>query len=230
MNILVTGGASGLGEALTRKLAGDDKNAVFITYCRSEEKAEALKKEFSNVRIFHCDFSKKESVEALVAQMAAMDLDALINNAISGLDIVRFHEAKPEYFLERFQTNVLPVITLTGEAIRNFRTKGKGKIVTILTAMLDEKPPTGFSEYVASKAYLAALSRSWAAENGRWNIAVHSVSPAFMRTELTDKMDPLLRTALAKNAIEPAGVAEVVHAVLSESLNDPSLALRVTSY
>ena len=47
MNVLITGGASGLGAAITRILAADAANKIYFTYCSSSEAAKQLEEEFS---------------------------------------------------------------------------------------------------------------------------------------------------------------------------------------
>lgn len=56
MNILITGGASGLGEAITKKLAKDINNNVYFTYFKSETNAKKIKFDFSNAFPIKCDF------------------------------------------------------------------------------------------------------------------------------------------------------------------------------
>lgn len=214
MNILITGGGSGLGEAITRELALDEECRIFFTYCRSEANAHLLEKSFPNTTAIRVDFTKKEDIAALIQQMETMKLDALINNAITGIELKRFHEVDPEFYLERFQKNVTPVIAITSQAINIFRKRGKGKIITILTSYLSQHPPLGLSAYVAEKAYLASLNKSWATENSRFHITANTISPSFMSTGLTKEFDQRLIAGEAKNALDPNVVAQKVGELL----------------
>jgi len=189
MNILVTGGASGLGEAITRKLASVNLHKVNFTYNDSIENARKIENEFSNAKGFACDFKDPKKLSNLVGMMQNMDLDVLINNAITGMIKKRFHEIKTLEFINGFQHNVMPIITITQQAIVIFRRKKFGKIINILTSALINKPPVGWSEYVASRAYLASLSKSWAVENANFNITSNSISPSLMRTGLVSDID-----------------------------------------
>jgi NAD(P)-dependent dehydrogenase (short-subunit alcohol dehydrogenase family) len=216
MNIIVTGGASGLGGAITRALAKDPGNTVYFTYCRSQEMAQRLTTDHPNTVVAKCDFRNNDDVERLVAAIQEYDPDILIHNAYTGDPIKsHFHKNAPEDFLEDFTNNVMPVIRITRAAIEVFRKKKRGKIITILTAYLYNVPPTGSSVYVSGKAYLEKLTKIWAAENARFNISSNSVSPAFLQTDLTAGVDQrlvdnIIETHPLKRLLTVEEVAEAV--------------------
>ncbi len=189
MNILITGGASGFGEAITRNLAAVADNKVYFTYCRSAEKAKALEKEFANVKGVYCDFSNENSIDAILHEIEKWNIEVLINNALTGLQTIHFHKMPAESFLEDFRKNILPVIKITQAAILHFRKQKHGKIITILSSYVDGNPPIGLSAYVASKNYLLSLSKSWAIENSKFNITTNCISPSFLQTGLTADTD-----------------------------------------
>ena len=216
MNILLTGGASGLGQAITRKLAvGPQIGKIYFTYNNSVDDARQLETEFNNTTGIRCDFVNPDQVESLVSQIPEMDLDVLINNAIIGITNKHFHKTDYTIFEQGFQNDIVPVIRITQEAIKLFRKKKLGKIINILTSFLINKPPTGLSEYVAKKAYLLSLSKSWAAENADFNISSNCISPSFMQTGLTSDTDEriveqLVKAHPLKRLLKPEEVAESV--------------------
>lgn len=189
MNILITGGASGLGKAITQKLASDPGNKVIFTYNRSESAAKELELHYKNCKGVHCDFHNNSSIENLFSLIESENLDVLINNAFTGLQTNYFHKLEPEHFVSNFERNVLPVIRITSACILQFRKKKFGKIITILSSYIVNKPPIGLSEYVAEKNYLHSLSKSWAVENSKFNISSNCISPSFMLTDLTAQTD-----------------------------------------
>ncbi len=190
MNILITGGASGLGEAITRKLAEDKGNTIYFTYSRSEEKANRLVSEFSNTRQVKCDFSNLKEIQNVCELINEIDIDVLINNAYQGKFIqTYFHKTNSEDFNSDFQENIIPTLSITQAAILAFRKKKAGKIITILSAALINNPPIGASIYVANKAYIEQMTKVWASENMKFNITSNSISPSFMLTGMTNEMD-----------------------------------------
>ena len=74
MNILITGGGSGLGEAITRVLAKDARNTVYFTYSNSEENAKKIKSDLNNALPIKCDFKKESEVMALVNKIDDIDI------------------------------------------------------------------------------------------------------------------------------------------------------------
>jgi len=222
MNILVTGGASGLGEAITRNLAQTESNKIYFTFCKSADKAKELENQFSNAKGIFCDFENEISLQTLLSQIEFLDIHALINNAFTGLETNYFHKINPEYFSENFIKNVVPVIKITQQAILHFRKQKSGKIVTILSSYIINKPPMGLSEYVAAKNYLLSLSKSWAVENAKFNITSNAISPAFMQTQLTSDTDERIVEEMVKNhplkkILSPSEVADSVQYLLNAS-------------
>ena len=222
MKVLVTGGASGLGAAITRELAGDKDNFVYFTFCRAAENARRLEAEHPNVKGVHCDFSQEASIRSLMEEMGGWQLEALVNNALTGFLKKHFHKLDSEELLSSFRQNVLPVVLITQAALGTFRKQRFGKIVTILSSALANKPPVGWSEYVANKAYLLAMSKAWAAEYAKFNITANCISPTFMPTPLNADMDSRLVEEMKKNyplqeLLQPEEVAQTVHFLLKST-------------
>ena len=200
MNILVTGGASGLGKAITKVLAKDGNNVVHFTFSKSISAAQELEKEFNNVKGIQCRFEDEKSVKSLTEKINDLDLDVIIQNAYSG-DYLKTHFYKIETndFLTDFKVNVMPVVAITQAAISNFRKKKSGKIITVLTSALVDAPPVGSAVYTSNKAYLAKLTQVWANENAKFNITSNSVSPAFMETAMTSSTDERVKEQIIES-------------------------------
>lgn len=190
MNILITGGASGLGAAITRTFAKSSDNQVYFTFNASDEKAKAIESEFPNTKALRCNFKNAADIAQLQQKISELDLDVLINNAYSGEPIkTYFHKIPAEDYAKEFNENLIPTIQITQAAINSFRKKKSGKIITVLTSFLLNTPPTGAAVYVANKAYLASLVKTWATENGKFNISSNAISPSFMLSGFTQDTD-----------------------------------------
>ena len=199
MKILVSGGANGLGESITKVLLQQNHN-VYFTYCKSREKAIRIEKEYKNATAVHYDFFDRESVLKLKASLKDWDLDVIVNNAYHGSFIkTYFHKIPLQDFESEFQSNVLAFIDLNQEVISGFRKKKFGKIITILSSALVGSPPIGSSIYSANKAYIREICKMWVIENQKFNITSNTVSPAFMKTDFTKQIDERLVEQMIEN-------------------------------
>lgn len=190
MEILVTGGASGLGLAITNKLVTTLADAkIYVTYSASKTTAVALSQKYSNVEAIKVDFKKEDDVESLCNFLKQKNVDVIVNNALSGLNKNYFHKTEPLIFTESFKNNVLPVLKITQAFILNARKRKSGKIITVLSSAILNNPPLGMSVYLAEKNYLLAVHKSWAVENAAFNITSNCVSPGFMNTKLNEQTD-----------------------------------------
>lgn len=216
MNVLIIGGSSGLGEAITKRLAINIVDTVYFTYNSSLKNANNIEREFSNTHSLHCDFHNENEVEELIKKISNLDINVLVNNAYSGSFInTYFHKTQPEDFLSSFTLNILPLIKITQAAIIHFRKRKQGKIITILSSALINTPPIGSSVYTANKAYISQLSKIWATENIKFNITSNTVSPSFMQTDFTKEIDERLIEQMRENHplkkfITPSEVADAV--------------------
>ncbi|MFZ1785044.1 MAG: SDR family oxidoreductase [Ferruginibacter sp.] len=224
MNILVTGGASGLGNAITRTLAVPTGTRIYFTYNRSLEAAQLLEKECTNCTGIKCDFENQDDVNELAARIESLDIDVLINNAYSGKPVkTHFHKISAADFQSEFRINIMPVILLTQACIKYFRKKKSGRIITILTAYLHDSPPVGTAAYVGGKAFLASLVKSWAAENGKYNISSNAVSPSFMRTGLAADVDErIIEQMIAGHPLKKLLTVEETAAAVASLVNAPA--------
>ncbi len=189
MNILITGGASGLGAAIVKLLAKDSGNTIFLTYANSASAAKELEATYTNTQAIHCDFNDTSSVDTTVSKLSSLDIDILINNASGSIHKEHFYKTNPDVFLHSFQQNIIPTLRITQEAIKGFRKKKTGKIINIISSAVINKPPIGWGSYVANKAYLLAMSKVWATEYIKFNVTSNCVSPSFMLTELNKDTD-----------------------------------------
>jgi NAD(P)-dependent dehydrogenase (short-subunit alcohol dehydrogenase family) len=217
MNILVTGGSTGLGKTTVELLAKADekKHNIWFTYNSHKSEALALEVAYSNVNAIEADFINSESIDKVLDLMGAMDLDVLVNNAYVGIpQSAHFHKITAEDFLSGFKNNILPTIRISQKAILTFKKKKFGKIINILTAAIMGLPPIGYSIYTANKAYLQQLSKVWNKEYAAYNITSNCILPEYMCTEFSDVDERILEQMRLnhplKKLLSPQEVADVI--------------------
>ena len=216
MNFLITGGASGLGYAITTAIARNVSDAVIhFTYCSSAANAKALEIEHKNVHGIKCDFKQESDVKDLCRFIEGSAIDVLVNNAITKLDKQYFHKTDPGSYIEQFNADVVSTLEITRSFIIKARERRFGKIITMLTSALMDTPPIGWSVYLANKSYLLSMHRSWATENKAFNITSNCISPDFLATPLHGDMDErvienMIKSHHLKKLLTVEEVADVV--------------------
>ena len=185
--IVVTGGASGIGEAIVRGAA--QEGAVPVIVNRRRERGEKLVTELEKSGN-HCLFVQADLSEIDQCQRAIKEtveqlgrLDILVNNA--GInDGVGLESGFPEAFMQSLQNNLQHYFSLAHYALPYLK-KTKGNIINISskTAVTGQG---GTSGYVAAKGAQLALTREWAAELLPHGIRVNAVLPAEVLTPMYD--------------------------------------------
>ena len=224
MNILITGGSSGLGKSIVEAAASDKNNKVYFTYRNQKENAYTICSQFDNAVAVHCDFTDSASLESFVNKIADFNLEVLVNNAYAGITLGQhFHKTPVEDFDLAFQNNVLPLISITQKCIETFRKKKSGKIITVLTSALVGTPPMGYSVYSATKAYIAQLVKSWSKEYIKLGITSNAVAPDFMQTALTEETNDFVKEQIKEsNPLKKILTTEEVAAVVLDLINSSS--------
>lgn len=237
MNFLITGGASGLGYAITKAIAASFPGAgIYFTYSLSADAAKKLEGEYKNFKGIKCDFRNENEREELCRFIQSSEIDILINNAITKLNKQYFHRTDKQTFTESFHTDVLSTLEITQSFILKARERKSGKIITILTSALLNTPPTGWSVYLANKAYLLAMHKSWATENKAFNITSNCISPDFMATALHGETDErvienMIKAHPLKKLLTVEEVAETVLFLCNSSsqLNGQNIVLNAAT-
>lgn len=237
MNIIVTGGTSGLGCEIVKSLAGINGSKILFTFCHDEVKKNQLLQEYENVDAVKVDYSDPGSVSSFVSDIKNINPDILINNTYVGNPQgTYFHKTTSKDFHNSFIRNILPTIEITQAAISVFRKKKFGKIITILTAYLIDNPPMGFSIYTAEKAYLKQLSVCWSRENSRFNISSNCILPEYMNTGFGNSDDRTVEMIRDNHPLHellsPAEVAEMVSflCVASQQINGAMIPINAAQH
>jgi NAD(P)-dependent dehydrogenase (short-subunit alcohol dehydrogenase family) len=237
MTILITGGSRGLGRALVETLAADPDNQILFTYCHHEDEALALAGRFQKVRALQVDFFSEESVNAFTKGLETEHIDVLINNAYAGNPQgTHFYKSDPDDFAKAFQANVMPFIKITQACIKGMRKQKFGKIINIITSYVMDVPPTGFSVYTATKAYIRQLSKSISKEMGRFNITSNCILPDYMQTDFGKvedfQLEQMKDAHPLKELLKPQEVAELVASLLkaSQQLNGAEIPVNAAQH
>ena len=195
--VLVTGGARGLGQCITRALAREGAGVV-INYHRSDKAAAALAQELGPRAIaLQADVTDAAAVQTLFAQAherTGQPISSVVNNAL-----VQFQfdgDARPqlgnitwERFAQQIEGAVKGALNTMQAALPAMQTQGFGRIVNVGTNLF-QNPVVPYHDYTAAKAALLALTRTAAHDLGPHGITVNMVSGGLLRTTDASRATP----------------------------------------
>ena len=221
---LLTGAASGIGRACAAELARGGADLVVVDAAAEAVLAEAenlLKAAGGRVVSFRADVREHARAAAVVEETLARlgRLDILVNAAGTNADAPLWEMTEEQWRLV-LDTNLKGAFSYTQAAARHFRRARAGRVVNVASIEAG-RGRFGLANYAASKAGLVALTRSSAAELGRYGVAVNAVAPGFIRTPLVERLSDAVRErAVAESALgrmgEPEDVAHAVAFLCSE--------------
>ena len=187
-NIIVTGATGGIGNSIIKKLS--ELKANILASGTKNEKLEELKKNFNNVKTLKFDISQSDKIETFIENVSKEfdgNIDCIINNAGITNDNLAIRMNLDEW-RKVIDINLTSTFLMCKFAIKKMLKNKKGKIINI-TSVVGHTGNLGQSNYTASKAGIIAMSKSLAIEYAKKNININCISPGFIKTVMTDKID-----------------------------------------
>jgi len=207
---LVTGATSGIGRAAAEELGRH--GAELIVHGRDAGRGSAvvdtITAQGSKARFVAADLSDPAQLDHLVEQAGAVDV--LVNNAgfswfgpTAELDMATFDRL--------FAVNVRAAYFLVAALAPKMAARGSGSIIS-LGSMAGQIGLPGGAAYGATKATLAAMTRSWAAEFSPSGVRVNAVAPGPVLTSgaTPDRIEALGATTLLARAAQPGEIAGII--------------------
>ena len=207
--VLITGATGGIGNCIVKKF--DELGAKIVASGTNEDKLKDLEDKFSNIyseKFKLDDHDKIENFINLVEQKLD-GLDILINNAGITLDNLSIRLSEDNW-KKVIDINLTSTFLMCKSAVKKMLKQKNGKIVNI-TSIVGHTGNLGQANYAASKAGIIAFSKSLAIEYAKKNININCVSPGFIKTEMTDKInDDFKKIILSKIPSGTLGTGEDV--------------------
>ena len=187
-SIIVTGASGGIGSSIVKKLVENDAN-VLASGTRIE-KLEELKSKYKNIKILKFDISQNDKIEEFIENATKElggTLNCIVNNAGITKDNLSIRMSTDEW-KKVIDVNLTSTFLLSKFSIKKMLKNKSGKIVNI-TSIVGHTGNLGQANYTASKAGIVAMSKSLAIEYAKKNININCISPDFIKTAMTDKID-----------------------------------------
>ena len=222
-NIIVTGATGGIGNSIIKKL--NQSSANILASGTRIEKLEELKNKYENIKILKFDIAQSNKVEEFVEQASKElggKLDCIVNNAGITQDNLAIRMSMEEW-QKVIDINLTSTFLMSKFAIKKMLKNNFGKIVNI-TSVVGHTGNLGQANYTASKAGIIAMSKSLAIEYAKKNITINCISPGFIQTAMTEKLDDKIKDAIiskipAARLGEPDDIANAVLFLCSNQSN-----------
>ena len=210
INVILTGSTGGIGGAILASLY--NSNANIIATGTNQDKLNKIKEKFSKVITKKFDILEHNSIEKFVDECSDIfqnKIDVLINNAGVTNDNLTIRMKLSEWN-RVINLNLTSTFLISKNVIRKMLKNKNGKIINI-TSVVGHTGNIGQANYAASKAGLIGMSKSLALEYGKKNIKINCISPGFIKSEMTEKInDNFKQTLLEKISLERFGTPEDV--------------------
>jgi 3-oxoacyl-[acyl-carrier protein] reductase len=222
-NIIVTGASGGIGNAIIKRLY--EAGANILASGTRIEKLEEIKKNFEGIKILKFDISQSDKIEEFIENATSElggSLDGIVNNAGITQDNLAIRMNLEEW-QKVININLTSTFLMSKFAIKKMLKNKSGKIVNI-TSVVGHTGNLGQANYTASKAGIVAMSKSLAIEYAKKNININCISPGFIKTAMTDKIDEKFKEVIISKIPsarlgEPDDIANAVLFLSSDQSN-----------
>ena len=209
-SVVVTGGAQGIGFEMTKNFLQAGARVAIWDY--NEETLAAASKELSDyssrLTTCHVDVTKMETCVNAAKQIGVTDI--LVNNA----GITRDKSLKKmteDDFTSVIQTNLTGLFNVTKSFIDNdlFNTDSRENRIINMASVVALYGNFGQTNYVAAKAGVIGMTKTWAKELGRKGFTVNAIAPGFISTKMTEAMPAeVLNSITEKVPVKRMGLVE----------------------
>ena len=221
--VIITGATGGIGYAITEIFVKYEAN--ILATGTNEEKLNNLKKKFQNINVKKFDISEHNEIEKFIEDCSkTLDggPDVLINNAGITRDNISLRMSHDEW-KDVLDLNLTSTFLLCKYSIKKMIKNKYGKIINI-TSVVGHTGNIGQSNYAASKSGIIGMSKSLALEYAKKNININCISPGFIKTNMTEKIDPkfkeLILAKIPSNRLGESSDVANVAAFLSSDMSN----------
>ena len=222
-NVIVTGATGGIGNSIVKALA--DQGANVLATGTKVEKLNELKKINDKIKTLQFDISNHDKIEKFIDDATnELDnkLDCIINNAGITKDNLSIRMTYEEWS-KVIDINLTSTFLMSKYSIKKMLKNKSGKIVNI-TSVVGHTGNVGQANYTASKAGIVAMSKSLAIEYAKKNININCISPGFIDTAMTEKIDEKFKESIiskipSNRLGKPEDIANAVIFLISDDAN-----------
>lgn len=195
--VLVTGGARGLGLAITQALVAEGAKVV-VNYFSSQIHAEQLAQRYpAQIYIYQADVTHPEQVKAMfeaAKQHFGSAVTSIVNNALIQFEFngdarPKVEDLTAQNMQQQFEGAVIAALNTTQAGLANMKLAHYGRIINIGTNLV-QNPVVPYHDYTAAKAALLAFTRTASQDLGQYGITVNMLSGGLLQSTDASKATP----------------------------------------
>ncbi len=192
--VLITGATGGIGQSILSQF--NKLGAKIVASGTNEIKLKKISDSFPQILTEKFKLDEHNNIEKFIEKVSEKlgGLDILVNNAGITLDNISIRLTE-ENWKKVLDINLTSSFLMCKYAIKKMLKQKSGKIINI-TSIVGHTGNLGQANYSASKAGIVAFSKSLALEYAKKNININCVSPGFIQTEMTDKINEEFKKVL----------------------------------
>jgi NAD(P)-dependent dehydrogenase (short-subunit alcohol dehydrogenase family) len=226
---LVTGGASGIGRAVSHRLASEGAQVVIADI--DEAAGEQMSAEHPSFSFIATDVTDGDAVSSLIDQIVDRHgaLDCVHANAGIETPPLLLHETPDDWFDRAIAVNTKGIFLTCKHAIHHMLERGDGGAIVCTSSILDPRSYPKIGVYSISKAAVGAIVRVIATEYATRGIRANAIQPGATMTpmvarEIADAPDPIAQRKLmeAMQAMKRIGDPSEIAALVAFLLSDDS--------
>lgn len=222
--ILITGANGGIGIAICEDLLRNNSNLVLFYHKNREEIDELIKKNPNwreLIESYQVDLLNENDMKnSLSIVLSKGTIDCFIHSVSIPLEMKSITNLNWSHFQKNIEIQTKSFLRIVQSILPSMKAKKKGKIISIISTAVIDKPPSNMSDYVVGKYSLLGLSKALAVELDRFGITVNCISPSMTNTKLIQNL-PKNMIEISKNQVpsgrltEPHDVSQVVNFLCS---------------
>jgi 3-oxoacyl-[acyl-carrier protein] reductase len=220
--VIITGAGAGIGRATAMRFAKEGARiaAWDVSDKAANQLESAIKWAGGESHVQSVDVANASAVESAAAAVVERwgRIDVLINNAgiVRDAQLVKWNGGSPESIMTEEMWDAVIGVNLKGvflvtRAVVPHMIKGFGGVILSAASVVGILGNFGQTNYVASKAGVIGMTRTWARELGKYKIRVNAVAPGFIATDMVKAMpSKVLEAMVARTPLGRAGTPEDV--------------------
>lgn len=202
--LLIMGGSSDIGVATIKSLV-DVFDKIIVHYNHMNESLAELQGKYKNINCLQADLESMDSTRKLISTINDQNIvpTHILHLPAIKFEAKKFHRTSWDIIEKEINVSIRSAIMILREYLPKMSKNRFGKIVIMLSMVINSMPPKYNADYVIVKEALYGLVKAIAVEYADQGISINGISPALVETRFVEKMHDFIKEENAK--LSPLG-------------------------